>query len=143
MGDDVEGQRVREHLVGRHLSSSHVLSGLVDELVHSGCASARGRLRTEGTVLTYYFQSQRRFVLDNLGGSSTHARSQANAKPKDGGWKQAIFSTTYSSPRVYTRFSLNLKNEQVDAERDGRTRLARPNYQARTEAGKCSYSLFS
>ena len=29
-------------------------------------------------------------------------------------------------------FSLSVENEQADAERDGRTRLARPNSQART-----------
>ena len=33
---------------------------------------------------------------------------------------------------ISTRFSLSVKNEQADAGRDGRTRLARPNSQART-----------
>ena len=33
------------------------------------------------------------------------------------------------------RFSLSVENEQNDAERDGRTRLARPNSQARTGQG--------
>ena len=34
-------------------------------------------------------------------------------------------------------------DEQADAGRDGRTRLARPNFQARTGTGKYSFSLFS
>ena len=34
-------------------------------------------------------------------------------------------------------------DEQVGAERDCRTRLARPNFQARTRTGKYSFSLFS
>ena len=34
-------------------------------------------------------------------------------------------------------------DEQDDAGRDGRTRLARPNYQARTGTGKYSFSLFT
>ena len=34
-------------------------------------------------------------------------------------------------------------NEQANAERDYRTRLARPNSQARTGTGKYSFSLFS
>ena len=34
-------------------------------------------------------------------------------------------------------------DEQADAGRDCRTRLARPNYQARTGTGKYSFSLFS
>ena len=33
-------------------------------------------------------------------------------------------------------FSLSVENEQADAGRDGRARLARPNSQARTETGK-------
>ena len=45
-------------------------------------------------------------------------------------------------PRVSTRFSLSVEKEQADAGRDGRTRLARPNSQARTGTGKCSFSLF-
>ena len=32
-------------------------------------------------------------------------------------------------PRVSIRFSLSIENEQADAGRDGRPRLARPNYQ--------------
>ena len=36
----------------------------------------------------------------------------------------------------YTRFSLSLENRQADAGRDGRTRLTRPNSQARTGTGK-------
>ena len=35
------------------------------------------------------------------------------------------------------------KDEQADAGRDCRTRLARPNSQARTRTGKYSFSLFS
>ena len=38
-------------------------------------------------------------------------------------------------PRVSTRFSLSVGNEQADAGGDGRTRLARPNYHARTKTG--------
>ena len=34
-------------------------------------------------------------------------------------------------------------DEQADAGRDGLTRLARPNSQARTGTGECSFSLFS
>ena len=34
--------------------------------------------------------------------------------------------------------ALSVENEQADAGRDGRTRLARPNYQALTGAGKYS-----
>ena len=34
-------------------------------------------------------------------------------------------------------------DEQADAGRDYRTRLAKPNYQARTGTGKSSFSLFS
>ena len=40
------------------------------------------------------------------------------------------------------RFSLSMENEQADAGREGRTRLARPNSQARTGTGKYSFSLF-
>ena len=36
------------------------------------------------------------------------------------------------NPVSSTRFSLRFKNEQADAERDGRTRVAKPNSQART-----------
>ena len=35
-------------------------------------------------------------------------------------------------PSVSTRFSMSIENEQADRGRDGRTRLARPNSQART-----------
>ena len=42
-----------------------------------------------------------------------------------------------------TGFSLRMGNEQADAGRDGRTRLARPNSQPRTGTGKFSFSLFS
>ena len=37
---------------------------------------------------------------------------------------------------VSTRFSLSMENEQADTGRGGRTRLARPNAQARTGQGK-------
>ena len=37
----------------------------------------------------------------------------------------------------------NMENEKADAGWDGRTRLARPNAQARTGTGKCPFSLFS
>ena len=39
-------------------------------------------------------------------------------------------------PRVSTRFSLSMEDEQADARRDGRTRLAGPDSQARTGTGK-------
>ena len=39
-------------------------------------------------------------------------------------------------PSVGTRFSLSVEKEQTDAGRDRRTRLTRPNSQARTETGK-------
>ena len=39
-------------------------------------------------------------------------------------------------PRVSTRFSLNVENEQTDAGRDDQTCLARPNSQARTGTGR-------
>ena len=42
-----------------------------------------------------------------------------------------------------TRFGLSMENEQTDAGRDSRTRLARPNTQGRTETGKYSFSLSS
>ena len=45
-------------------------------------------------------------------------------------------------PCVSTIFNLNVENEQADAGQDGRTRLARPNSQARTGTGKSSFSLF-
>ena len=39
-------------------------------------------------------------------------------------------------PLESIRFSLSMENEQADAGRDCRTRLARPNSQARTATGK-------
>ena len=36
-------------------------------------------------------------------------------------------------------FSLNIENDQADPGRDGRTRLAKPNSQARTGTGKYSF----
>ena len=44
VGDDVEGQRVREDLVRRHLARRDVLLSLVQELVHAGGARTGGRL---------------------------------------------------------------------------------------------------
>ena len=38
-----------------------------------------------------------------------------------------------------TRFSLSMENAQADAGRDGWTRLARPNFQARTGTGEYSF----
>ena len=38
---------------------------------------------------------------------------------------------------------VSVENEQDDAGRDGRNRLARPNSQARTKTGKYSFFLFS
>ena len=46
-------------------------------------------------------------------------------------------------PQVSTRFSLEYGDEQADAGWDCRTRLARPNSQARTGTGDNSFSLFS
>ena len=46
-------------------------------------------------------------------------------------------------PIVSTRFSLSMENEQADVGRDGRTRPARPNSQARKKTGKYSFFLFS
>ena len=42
-----------------------------------------------------------------------------------------------------TRFSLGMENEQTDAGRDCRTRLVRPNSEARTGTGKNTFSLVS
>ena len=39
-----------------------------------------------------------------------------------------------------TRFSLSEENEQADEGRDGRTFLAKPSFQARTETGKIYFS---
>ena len=44
-------------------------------------------------------------------------------------------------PRVSTRFILGVENEQADAGWDGRTRLARLNYQVRT--GTAKYPFFA
>ena len=44
VGDDVEGQRVCEDLVRRHLARGDVLLSLVQELVHAGGARAGGSL---------------------------------------------------------------------------------------------------
>ena len=50
----------------------------------------------------------------------------------------------YMACDMNTIFSLSIEmNEQADAGRDCRTRLARPNSQARAGTGKYSFSLFS
>ena len=47
-------------------------------------------------------------------------------------------------PRVKHQIRLlSVENDQGDARRDGRTRLARPNSQARTGAGKKTFSAIS
>ena len=46
-----------------------------------------------------------------------------------------------NNPRVSTRFSLSVENEQADAGQDGRTCLARSKSQTRTGAGKTYFSL--
>ena len=38
-------------------------------------------------------------------------------------------------------FSLSVEDEKDDAGRDGRTRLARPTYQARTGTGKITFPV--
>ena len=48
-----------------------------------------------------------------------------------------------SSYFFYTSFSLSMENEQADAGRDDRTRLARPNSHAQTGTGKYDFSMFS
>ena len=47
------------------------------------------------------------------------------------------------NPVSSTIFSLSMENEQADTGRDGRTRLTRPNSQARTGTGKYPFSIFS
>ena len=62
----------------------------------------------------------------------------------DGGihkWKPARKSG--GIPRVSTRFSLSVETEQAGEGWDERTRLARPNFKARTGRGKYSFSLFN
>ena len=44
------------------------------------------------------------------------------------------------NPASKHRFSLSIENEQADVGRDYRTRLTRPNSQARTGPGKKSFS---
>ena len=46
-------------------------------------------------------------------------------------------------PRVGTRFRLSVGNEQADAGRDGRIRLARPNSQARSGTSFFFFLLLS
>ena len=45
-------------------------------------------------------------------------------------------------PLVSNRFSLSVENEQADAGRNDRTRLAKTDSHARTETRKYSFSLF-
>ena len=63
-------------------------------------------------------------------------------------WRVAVYKLTSlrklgGIPRVSTRFSLSVANEQTDAGRDELSCLARPNSQARTGTGRYSFSLFS
>ena len=51
--------------------------------------------------------------------------------------------TSGGIPRVSTKFSLSVENEQAVAGRDDRTRLARPNSRARTGTGKYYVPLLS
>ena len=47
------------------------------------------------------------------------------------------------NPESKHQIQLSVENEQADGGGGGLTRLARPNSQARTGAGKYSFSLFS
>ena len=47
------------------------------------------------------------------------------------------------SPVSKHRIQPEYRDEQADAGRDGRTRLARPNFQARTGTEEYYFSLFS
>ena len=46
-------------------------------------------------------------------------------------------------PRVSARLSLSVKDERADTGRDGRTYLARPDYQGRTGTRQKKFSLSS
>ena len=51
-------------------------------------------------------------------------------------WTMTLFAESGRESREYaTSLILSVANQQADAERDGRTRLARPNFQARTGTG--------
>ena len=56
-------------------------------------------------------------AVDVVDGHLSHGRQEEEEEEK-------------KNPRVSTKFSLGLENERVDAGRDGRTCLARPNSQA-------------
>ena len=56
---------------------------------------------------------------------------------------ETLRESTGEIPRLSTRFSLSMENEQANAGRDGRTCLARPNSQPRTGTGKCSLSCLA
>ena len=65
-------------------------------------------------------------------------------------WRMAAFNEQIDAAAELGRNSVSkhqiqptCENEQTDAGRDGRTRLARPNSQARTRTEKYSFSLFS
>ena len=53
-----------------------------------------------------------------------------------------VFRSRLTRVDLSSRFSPCVENEQGDAGRDGRTRLARPNSQARTETGKIENIIF-
>ena len=60
-----------------------------------------------------------------------------------GGMKMDAVAESGKNSVSKTRFSLSVENLWADAGRDGRTRLARPNSQARTGTGKKSFSTLS
>ena len=58
--------------------------------------------------------------------------------------RSAVGKIVYTlSSRFYYQIQPEYGDEQADAGRDGWTRLARPNSQARTGTGEYSFSLFS
>ena len=62
-------------------------------------------------------------------------------------WRMAVTINEWAPPRkaggTSTEFSMSNESRQAGAGRDGRTRLAKPNSQARKGTGTCSFSLFS
>ena len=66
-------------------------------------------------------------------------------------WRMAVFNIIImdaaaeigKNPVCKHQIQPEYGDEQADAGRDCRTRLARPNSQARTRTGKYSFSLFS
>ena len=60
----------------------------------------------------------------------------------DGMNKWTPWQKAGGTPGVSTRFNLSVENEQADAGRDGRTRLARPNSQARTGTAAGEKNIF-